>query len=142
MELPLLPSGPPMTLADFLQALARHRGPRCHACYQLRLEASAREAAKRGYDGFSSTLLVSPYQDLDALREIGAQAAAQHRVAFRFSDLRAQYGETRARAREMDLYRQNYCGCLLSALERAERRARRRIREPAWNASSSGSASA
>ncbi len=119
--------GEEMGLAQFLLALARREGRRCRACYELRLGATAREAAGRGFDAFSTTLLISPYQDTSALAKIGRQVGERHGVEFRFADLRGSYGESIERAREMGLYRQNYCGCQFSALERAERRAGRAI---------------
>ena len=127
MGLPLLASGPGMGFDEFLLAMARQVGRRCLACYELRLRATAREAAKRGFDGFSTTLLISPYQEVEAIGEIGRKAGAEFGVGFRYADLRGRYGESTERARELGLYRQNYCGCIFSALERAERRARRAI---------------
>jgi len=114
-------------LAEFLLRLARNRGRRCRACYQLRLERAAQRAAAGGYDVFSTTLTISPYQDLEAIAQIGASAAEAAGVRFLFADLRDDYHTAADRARELALYRQNYCGCVFSALERAERRARRAI---------------
>jgi predicted adenine nucleotide alpha hydrolase (AANH) superfamily ATPase len=126
-DLPLLEHGPGMSVAGFLSVLAREGGSRCRACYRLRLEATARRAAEEGMEGFSSTLLISPYQDVGEIAEVGERAARRHGVAFRFADLRDRYPESCERAREHDLYRQSYCGCAFSALERGERRSRRAI---------------
>jgi len=127
--LELLPAGRGMGYDEFLLALARRGGARCRACYELRLVETAKGAAAGGFDGFSSTLLISPYQDAAAISEIGRRAAARFGVEFRFADLRESYGESCERAREMGLYRQNYCGCRFSQLERAERRALRAMRK-------------
>jgi predicted adenine nucleotide alpha hydrolase (AANH) superfamily ATPase len=127
MKLELLPPGPGMGFEEFLLALARRGTNRCRACYELRLTEAARQAAAGGFDGFSTTLVVSPYQDVKAIAEVGREAGDRFGVAFRFADLRASYGESCERARELGLYRQNYCGCRFSQLERAERRARRAI---------------
>jgi len=123
--LPVLPNGPGMGLGEFLQAIAREGGTRCRTCYTLRLAATAREAAQRGFQAFSSTLLISPYQALDVIEEVGREEGRRFGVDFCFADLREKYGASCERARELGLYRQNYCGCLFSALERAERRAGR-----------------
>jgi predicted adenine nucleotide alpha hydrolase (AANH) superfamily ATPase len=125
--LPLLGGGPRSSLAEFLLRLARNRGRRCRGCYQLRLEQAAREAAEEGYQAFATTLTISPYQDLQAIQEIGESEAAAAGVRFAFADLRGHYHTSAERARGLQLYRQNYCGCVFSLLERAERRARRAI---------------
>lgn len=120
-------SGPVLDMAGFLLQLARNRGRRCRACYRLRLEEAAREARALGCEAFSTTLTISPYQDLEAIREVGESAAKAAGVRFLWADLREHYHTSAQRARELDLYRQNYCGCVFSLLERAERRARRAI---------------
>jgi predicted adenine nucleotide alpha hydrolase (AANH) superfamily ATPase len=112
---------------DFLLALARGRGRRCEACYRMRLEAAARQAREAGCEAVSTTLLISPYQDVEALRRIGEEVAGRAGVRFEFADLRGQYRVSRERARALGLYQQKYCGCLFSRLERAERRAVRAI---------------
>ena len=121
------PAETELTFVDFLLAVARGTGRRCEACYRLRLEATAREAAASGHDSFATTLTISPYQNLEAIQRIGEEVAAQTGVEFAFVDLRDRYSESRARARSLGLYLQNYCGCLFSALERAEQRAQRAV---------------
>lgn len=125
MGLALLPAGPGISLTDFLLCLSQSTGRRCRACYKLRLTETARHAAKHGFRAFSSTLLISPYQDVSAIAEVGANAAEQFGVEFRSPDLRHKYPESCQRSRELGLYRQNYCGCLFSQLERGERRSNR-----------------
>jgi predicted adenine nucleotide alpha hydrolase (AANH) superfamily ATPase len=91
---------------------------RCRACYYIRLEAAAREAAQRGYDGFSTTLLYSIYQKHDLIRDLGAEIGRKHGVKFSYRDFRTGWEEGRAKARELDLYRQKYCGCIFSERDR------------------------
>jgi len=99
------------------------RPARCRACYDLRLGETAREAAARGFGLFTSTLLVSPYQLHEEVRQAGEQAAAatSGQVRFLYRDFRPGYREGVAVSREMGLYRQAYCGCLWSEVERYER---------------------
>lgn len=125
--LEMLPAGPAMGFEEFLLALARQPGARCRTCYRLRLRETAKQAAAEGFDRFSTTLLVSPYQNLAEVSRVGRQAGEQFDVEFMFADLRQNYEESCERAREMGLWRQRYCGCLFSALERAQRRALRAI---------------
>jgi len=125
MRLDTRPADDALDFLDFLLAIARGTGSRCEACYELRLEAAARKAVAEGCDGFATTLTISPYQDLEALHRIGEEVGARLGVEFVFVDLRNRYPESRARARELGLYQQKYCGCVFSALERAEGRASR-----------------
>lgn len=87
---------------------------RCHMCYRVRLEAAARKARDLKIPFFTTTLLVSPYQDQDLIREAGEEAASRYGVTFYFRDFRDGYREGQAMAREDGLYRQKYCGCLPS----------------------------
>jgi hypothetical protein len=93
----------------------------------MRLEATARRAAEEGCEEFSTTLLMSPYQDLREIERAGEEAGRRLDVRFSLEDLRSRYPESCERSRELDLYRQNYCGCIFSALERSERRSRRAV---------------
>lgn len=129
LDLPLLPEGPRPNLRSFLLAQSTQPEGRCRACYQMRLRATADQASANGFQGFSTTLLISPYQDLAAIGEIGRVIAAQAGLEFRFEDLRHLYRESRARSRELGLYLQSYCGCVFSDLEAAERRAARRLQK-------------
>lgn len=91
---------------------------RCRACIGMRLEAAARQAVLVGATAFTTSLAISPWQDHEAIREGGTEAARRHGVSFLYEDLRPCYRESRHQARELDLYRQQYCGCILSEWER------------------------
>lgn len=123
----------PYDLAGWLEAvgvLAREGEERCRACFRLRFQAVARYAADNGYDAISTTLTVSPYQNASVIAEEGARAASTAGVAYVHRDFRDRYGDATRRSRELGMYRQNYCGCVLSDLEarrgREERRAARK----------------
>lgn len=122
---------PEHELEEYLRAVRGREQERCRACYELRLGAAAREAAARGLDGFTTTLLISPYQDPQMLRESGEAAAAQHGTQFVFDDFRPLYRESREMAKQLDLYQQKYCGCLFSEIERAQRLAEREAHKAA-----------
>jgi predicted adenine nucleotide alpha hydrolase (AANH) superfamily ATPase len=91
---------------------------RCAACYRLRMERCAAEAKAGGFDGFSTTLLVSPWQDHEGLRAAAEGAAAVHGTAFFYRDFRPHFRQGQAAARALGLYRQKYCGCIFSEEER------------------------
>ena len=90
---------------------------RCLQCYRLRLTETARKAKAEGYDAFSTTLLVSPYQQHDALKKIGEEVAEELGIDFYYTDWRPFFREGQSEAKEMELYRQKYCGCLYSKVE-------------------------
>ncbi|MDP2952637.1 MAG: epoxyqueuosine reductase QueH, partial [Chloroflexota bacterium] len=50
--------------------------------------------------------------------EVGEQVALEEGVEFCYRDLRGGFRESRQMAREMNLYRQKYCGCVYSEWER------------------------
>jgi predicted adenine nucleotide alpha hydrolase (AANH) superfamily ATPase len=87
---------------------------RCVKCYELRLEKTAKKASEEGYDYFSTTLLVSPYQQHETLKEIGENLGKKYSVNFYYRDFRPHYREGQEAAKKGDIYRQRYCGCLYS----------------------------
>ncbi len=91
---------------------------RCQACIALRLDRAAREAVTQGCDAFSTSLSISPWQDHAAIAAEGGRAGAAHDVEFIYQDLRSEYQEARRASREWGVYRQKYCGCLVSEWER------------------------
>lgn len=93
----------------------------CLKCYRLRLEETARYAKEHGFEAFSTTLLVSPYQKHEALRAIGEEFGAQYGVTFYYVDWRPFFREGQSEARKSQLYMQKYCGCNFSLRESSSR---------------------
>jgi predicted adenine nucleotide alpha hydrolase (AANH) superfamily ATPase len=94
---------------------------RCTACYRLRLERTARVAAREGFDAFTTTLLISPYQDQDRIAALGQAAGVASGVDFYFENFRRGWSEHHHLVREHGLYSQHYCGCLYSEWEALDR---------------------
>jgi len=105
-------------LEQYLQAVLPHLTDSCRFCYQLRLERTARVAKEKGFEAFSTTLLVSPTQKHELINEIGEELAKKYDIKFFYEDLRPGYYEGKAMAKELNLYRQKYCGCIFSEKER------------------------
>jgi predicted adenine nucleotide alpha hydrolase (AANH) superfamily ATPase len=105
-------------LEEYLDAVAWRSADRCADCYSLRLGATARTASREDFDAFTTTLLGSTHQDHDLIRRIGEECAAAAGVAFHVADWRAAAQEAHRRAKAMNLYCQNYCGCIFSEWER------------------------
>ncbi|MFA5320815.1 MAG: epoxyqueuosine reductase QueH [Candidatus Omnitrophota bacterium] len=91
---------------------------RCVACWRLRMRFTARLARTSGIGVFSTTLLVSPYQDHALLREAAELAAEEEKVDFYYEDFRPGFRQARRQAGESGLYLQKYCGCIYSETER------------------------
>ena len=87
---------------------------RCEMCYRLRLDETAKFARDNGFDSFSTTLLISPYQDHELIIKIAEEKAEKYGVKFYYHDFRPNYREGQNLAREHGLYRQKYCGCICS----------------------------
>lgn len=98
-------------------------GARCAVCYRLRLEKTAKEAAKGGYDYFCTTLSISPHKRADWLNAIGGELEEKYGVKYLYSDFKKKNGYKRSLelSCEYDLYRQNYCGCEFSRKEAENR---------------------
>ena len=91
---------------------------RCGFCYRLRMRRAARFAVERGFDAFSTTLLISPYQDHELIREIGEDLAVLYGLEFLYRDFRPLFRESQNQARSAGYYMQKYCGCIFSEEER------------------------
>lgn len=87
---------------------------RCLDCYRLRLQKTAEYAKTHGFDAFSTTLLVSPYQQHEKLRELGEKIAEEFKIKFYYYDWRPHFRAGQSEAKELDIYRQKYCGCVYS----------------------------
>jgi len=91
---------------------------RCVYCYQIRLEQAALYAKANGFDAFSTTLLVSPYQQHESLKALGEEIAKAIGIEFYYSDWRPYFRKGQDEARFIPIYRQKYCGCKHSLRER------------------------
>ena len=52
------------------------------------------------------------------IRDIGRSVGAERGIEFFYEDFRPGFRESQAMSREMELYRQKYCGCIFSERER------------------------
>ncbi len=95
-----------------------HEQERCRLCYTLRLQEAAAKAKETGCEGFTTSLLISPYQKHELIGALGAEIGRRLDVPFVYYDWRPVFYEGRRQAREMGLYSQRYCGCLYSEHER------------------------
>ncbi|MBR5572426.1 MAG: epoxyqueuosine reductase QueH [Oscillospiraceae bacterium] len=117
-------------LRDFCRAVCEDLDNRCGYCYGIRLYAAAKFAAENGFDSFTSTLFVSPYQDHEKMRTIAEAAGKMYGVEFLYRDFRPGFREGQAIARQEQLYMQKYCGCVFSEGERYGKKIGRDLQQP------------
>ena len=101
------------------------RGGRCTLCFDMRLERTALWASGNGFKVFTSTLATSRLKDLAQVNGCGERAAARHEgLQYWTHNWRKKGGSERIVeiAREMDFYRQEYCGCAYSLRDTNARR--------------------
>ncbi len=96
------------------------RGARCVKCYELRLREAAKAARDGGFEYFTTTLTISPLKPAHKLNELGERIGEELGVAYLTSDFKKKEGYKRSiqLSQEYGLYRQDYCGCVYSRLER------------------------
>ena len=88
---------------EYFQHITFREPRRCRLCYQLRLQKTAQLARSGKFDYFSTSLLVSPFQKHELIKEAGEMAAEQYGVAFLYRDYRADYRETIIRSKAAGL---------------------------------------
>jgi predicted adenine nucleotide alpha hydrolase (AANH) superfamily ATPase/VanZ family protein len=92
------------------------RGGRCLKCYEYRLKQTADKAEELGFDYFTTSLSVSPYKDGQAIIHLGRTIGAKIKPKFldRHFGHAEGFRKSVAKAKELGLYRQKYCGCEFS----------------------------
>jgi predicted adenine nucleotide alpha hydrolase (AANH) superfamily ATPase len=109
---------PGYDMAEYFRRVAGREAERCRHCFDLRLSKTAAVAREGGFDAFTTTLLISPHQRHELIREVGDEIAGEYGVEFLYADLRKRYSDSRHLTKPMELYRQQYCGCVYSEFER------------------------
>lgn len=98
----------------------KERGERCTICFNLRLQRTALLAKENNYDYFCTTLSVSPYKNSKLINEIGEKLEKEYNVKWLYSDFKKDNGYKNSieLSKKYGLYRQDYCGCIYSKIER------------------------
>ena len=92
-------------------------GKRCHICFRMRLEKTYLHLITTGADAFTTTLTISPHKSAEAVNRIGREIGGDK---FLVRDFKKKDGFKQAvkLARQWELYRQDYCGCIYSLKQR------------------------
>lgn len=109
-------------LNDFLEEISQTKDNRCATCYRLRLENTARLAKKIGAQAFTSSLLISPYQNREDILKVAHEVSKSWAIPFLAADFRPASLDSKKLSRELGLYMQGYCGCIFSEEERYYKR--------------------
>ena len=115
-EIPLLACGYDHEAFEaFAPAMAAEPegGKRCLVCFAMRLNETAEQARKHGFEYFTTTLSVSPHKNADNVNRAGEEAARRSGVKYLYADFKKKNGYLRSLqlSAEYNLYRQDYCGC-------------------------------
>ena len=104
-------------------------GARCNKCYHLRLDKTAKLASENNFDYFATTLTVSPLKNSKKLNQIGEHLSKIYNVKYLYSDFKKKEGYKHSieLAKEYNLYRQDYCGCVYSKNERELQKAPKKV---------------
>ncbi len=117
VNLPLLEKDD-YALRPFVRSVAEDIANRCVKCYEMRLFEAAKTAKENGFDSFTSSLFISPYQNHELMAATAERAAAEYGVEFLYRDFRPYFKAGQEYAREQEFYMQKYCGCVFSEEER------------------------
>ncbi len=92
------------------------RGIRCHKCYRLRLDCTAKLGKINNFEYFATTLTVSPYKLSNIINEIGYDLEKIYNIKYLPSDFKKENGYKKSieLSNKYGLYRQDYCGCIYS----------------------------
>ena len=107
------------------------RSYRCFLCMRHRLLKTAKVAKELGFDAFSTTLPTSPNKIYEDIVRAGKDAQEKFKIDFIVEDFKkgGGYPLSVKLSKELNLYRQNYCGCIFSLKEIEKKREEsRRIR--------------
>jgi predicted adenine nucleotide alpha hydrolase (AANH) superfamily ATPase len=109
---------PQYGLKEYLREVVFRENKRCYLCYNMRISETARLARKGKFDAFTTSLLISPYQNHEQIIELAKISADRENVKFYYHDFRELFKRSLELSNEHDLYRQQYCGCIYSEEER------------------------
>lgn len=86
-------------------------GKRCMKCFAYRMARTSKEADKKGFSLFSTTLTLSPFKSSKMIFEIGKAFVKYLPFDFKKKD---GFKRSLELSKKYNLYRQNYCGCEFS----------------------------
>ena len=111
--------------SDFSRVIMPKQKLRCQKCWNLRLNFLFKMAKARDFTIVTSTLLSSNYQNQNEIRKIALSLAKKYQIEFH------EVNEIDHGLKTCGFYKQNYCGCLFSLIEKSrEKYAASKINNP------------
>ena len=108
----------PIEYLEYVKGLENEpeRGKRCDKCIELRLKKTAEKSKELGIGIFTTSLPISPHKDFQKISSIGENIAKDNNLNYLSLDFKKKDGflKTNKLSRELNIYRQNYCGCKFS----------------------------
>lgn len=108
----------PIEYLEYVKGLENEpeRGKRCDKCIELRLKKTAEKSKELGISIFTTSLPISPHKDFQKISSIGENIAKDNNLNYLSLDFKKKDGflKTNKLSRELNIYRQNYCGCKFS----------------------------
>lgn len=97
-------------------------GARCEQCILIRLIESFKYAEKNNFDYITTTLSISPHKDAEFINCCGKALEKQFNVKYLYADFKKENGflESIKISKNLDLYRQDYCGCEFSITKKED----------------------
>ena len=105
-------------MEEFLRGVVFREETRCGYCYHLRMKYAVHVAKRGKFDGFTTTLLYSKFQNHERIRDVGESLGREYGVGFYYHDFREGWEEGIRASRDLNMYRQQYCGCIYSEKDR------------------------
>ncbi|MDR2822855.1 MAG: epoxyqueuosine reductase QueH [Acholeplasmatales bacterium] len=99
---------------DMIDLWLAQNKKRCNECYESRINYIAKYAAENGFSYFLTSLLISPYQNHELIKELSQKYAKLYGINFYYEDFRKDFRTGQNMAKELGIYRQKYCGCIIS----------------------------
>ena len=96
------------------------RSERCWKCYRIRLEETFNFARINGIQKVGTVLSISPYKDTRFINSIGKELEQKYGIEFLEANFKKEDGYKKSvnLSKRHGLYRQDYCGCIYSRMER------------------------
>lgn len=109
---------PPYTPEEWLAGTSIFKkepegGKRCHICFEMRLQKTYLYMKNSKCDAFTTTLTISPHKSAEAINRIGYDIGGERFLTRNFKK-KGGFNRANRMAKQWNLYRQNYCGCIYS----------------------------